>query len=455
MNKLIIFDLDGVLIDSKLVHFDALNLALKEIDEKLIITEQEQKDIYEGLPTSVKLRLLTKYKKLDPIHYPTIWKNKQEFSTTLFSNINKDNMLINYFEQIKNNDIYISVASNSIKSTVELCLDRLGVYNLVDFIVSNEDVQNPKPHPEMYWKAMSHFGVIAEDTVIFEDSIVGKLGARDSHATLIEIRDRQDLTIDKINNAVDLLKNTKSSWVDPDLNVLIPMAGLGSRFADAGYTFPKPLIAVNDKPMIHAVVNNLSIKAKYIYIVQKQHFMQYNLHYLLNMITPDCSIVIADGITEGAAVTALLAKDLINSNQPLIIANSDQIVEWSSRDFVYDCMKQNVDGGIVTFKSTHPKWSYVKLNDAGYVEEVAEKKTISDIATAGIYYWKHGSDFVKYAEQMINNDIRTNNEFYICPVYNEAIGDNKKIITYNIEKMWGIGTPEDLNYFLHNKERHA
>jgi dTDP-glucose pyrophosphorylase len=106
---------------------------------------------------------------------------------------------------------------------------------------------------------------------------------------------------------------------------------------------------------------------------------------------------------------------------------------------------------MVTFKSTHPKWSFAKINDDGYVTEVAEKNPISDIATAGIYYWKRGRDYVKYAEQMISKNIRFNNEFYVCPVFNEAICDGKKIKTYDIEGMWGIGTPEDLNYFLKNK----
>ena len=83
--------------------------------------------------------------------------------------------------------------------------------------------------------------------------------------------------------------------------------------------------------------------------------------------------------------------------------------------------------------------------------EVAEKNPISDIATAGIYYWKHGRDYVKYAKQMIAKDIRFNNEFYVCPVFNQAIADGKRVKTYDIDKMWGIGTPEDLNYFLKNK----
>jgi dTDP-glucose pyrophosphorylase len=109
-----------------------------------------------------------------------------------------------------------------------------------------------------------------------------------------------------------------------------------------------------------------------------------------------------------------------------------------------------VDGGIVTFKATHPKWSFAKVDENGFVTEVAEKNPISDIATVGYYFWKNGSDFVKYAEQMIEKNIRVNNEFYVCPVFNEAIGSGKKITTFNAEKMWGLGTPEDLKYYLEN-----
>ena len=110
----------------------------------------------------------------------------------------------------------------------------------------------------------------------------------------------------------------------------------------------------------------------------------------------------------------------------------------------------NSDGGIVSFKATHPKWSFAKIDEKGLVTEVAEKNPISDIATVGYYYWKQGSDFVKYSEQMIQSNTRVNNEFYVCPVFNEAINDNKKIRTFNVKGMWGLGTPEDLNYYLEN-----
>ena len=228
------------------------------------------------------------------------------------------------------------------------------------------------------------------------------------------------------------------------------MAGAGSRFEKAGYTFPKPLIDVRGKPMIQWVVDTLNIEAKYIFIVQRSHFEKYNLKDTLSNFCPNNEIVQIDGITEGAACTTLLAKQYVDNNEPLIIANSDQFLEWNSDVYMYNCSAGDIDANILTFKATHPKWSFVKLDEMGYVTEVAEKRPISDVATAGIYYWRRGCDYVKYAEQMIKKNIRVNNEFYVCPVFNEAIQDNKKVKTYNIDKMWGLGTPEDLEHFLKN-----
>jgi dTDP-glucose pyrophosphorylase len=242
-------------------------------------------------------------------------------------------------------------------------------------------------------------------------------------------------------------------WRDSKLNVLIPMAGAGSRFAQQGYTFPKPLIEVEGKPMIEVVVKNLNIEANYIFLVQKEHYEKYNLKYLLNLIAPNCKIVQVDGVTEGAACTTLLAKEFLDNDSPLIIANSDQYIEWNSNECMYAFNADAIDGGILTFEARHPKWSYAALGEDGFVSEVAEKRVISDNATVGVYYWKRGSDYIKYAEQMIEKNIRVNNEFYVCPVFNEAISDGKKIRIKKINKMWGIGTPEDLNYFLDQRKK--
>ena len=457
MSKLVIFDLDGVLIDSRELHYDALNDALRKVGEEFVITREEHLSKYDGLNTTKKLKMLTEQKGLPVSVYDQVWKDKQDATFNLVRGFCKEYLLQTIFRQIKARGYKIAVASNSIRETVKLSLLSIGVMDEVDYFVSNEDVSRTKPYPEMYWKCMTALNALPKNTIIVEDSHIGRQGALDSGAHLLAVENAKEVNSEYMMQRIYDLMNTiegtsKKSlpWRDKKLNVLIPMAGAGSRFAQAGYTFPKPLIEVRGKPMIQVVVENLNIEANYIFLVQKDHYDTYNLKYLLNLIAPGCKIVQVDGITEGAACTTLLAKEYIDNNAPLVMANSDQFVEWNSNECMYAFSADSIDGGILTFKATHPKWSYAKLDENGFVSEVAEKKVISDEATVGIYYWRHGSDYVKYAEQMIDKNIRTNGEFYTCPVFNEAISDGKKIRVKNIEKMWGIGTPEDLNYFLDN-----
>ena len=444
--------MDGVLVDAKNIHFEALNKAL---GKQYSITWDEHLNKYDGLKTHQKLKMLSIDKDLPPSLYDQVWNNKQKYTLEALEQLQPDMTLQSVFHSLVEDGYKIAVCSNSIKKTVLTVLDKLGITEFVDLVLSNEDVFNSKPHPEMYWRAMYKSHVLPEETLIIEDSPYGLLAARRSCAHVMRVKNPQEVSYTKITlkifeieNGMDTIVN---KWKDDKLNILIPMAGAGSRFEQAGYTFPKPLIDVKGKPMIQVVVENLNIDANFIYIVQQKHREKYNLDTLLNLITPGCKIVEVDGITEGAACTALLAKEYINNNAPLFFANSDQFVEWDSNEFMYKMQETNADGGIVTFKATHPKWSFAKLNEKGLITEVAEKNPISDNATVGFYYWKYGSDFVKYAEQMITNNTRVNNEFYVCPVFNEAIKDNKQIRSFEVNKMWGLGTPEDLRYFIENR----
>lgn len=234
------------------------------------------------------------------------------------------------------------------------------------------------------------------------------------------------------------------------MKILIPMAGAGSRFAKEGYTFPKPLIDVNGKPMIQRVVENLDFDCEYIFLVRSSHLKKYDgLRETLNIITNNrATIVEVEGLTEGAACTALLAKDNINCDDDLLIANSDQIIDYQPQNFNLIKNLTDVDSIVWTFNDVHPKWSFVKTNARGFCTEVAEKKPISDIATCGIYWYRRGSDFVNCAEQMISKNIRVRNEFYIAPVYNELISEGKTLVPFFVNKMHGIGTPEDLKTYL-------
>jgi len=453
MVKLIIFDLDGVLVEAKEIHYKTLNAAIEEVAGlEYVIELNEHYSIYDGLKTNQKLELLTKNKKLPSKYHNDIWNKKQKYTISEISNLPVDNRLVEVFKSLRNNGFLLACCSNSIRRSVLILLSKLGLIEYFDLILSNEDVKNNKPHPEIYWKAMSVLSVLPEETLIVEDSPYGLLAAHRSSAEILRVDNPKDLTLDKIMNKIKEEKKLKTpKWQGGNMNVLIPMAGAGSRFQQAGFTFPKPLIDVKGKPMIQVVVDNLNIDANYIYVVQKSHREKYNLDTLLNLITPNCKIVEVDGITEGAACTTLLAKEYIDNDKPLLISNSDQFVIWDSNEFMYKMIEHKVDAGIVTFESTHPKWSFVKINEEGFVIEVAEKKPISNTATVGIYFWKKGSDYVKYSEQMILKNERVNNEFYVCPVFNEAILDNKKIKIFNVDEMWGIGTPEDLEFFLDKK----
>ena len=445
--KLIIFDLDGVLIEAKRVHYFALNKALKSKD--YFINWNEHLSLYDGLPTHDKLNILTEKKGLPIESHEEIFKNKQKFTAEALANIMPAPHLQTCLSMLTAEGYKIACCSNSIRKTVLTILSKLNIIEFFDLILSNNDVTNSKPHPEIYWKAMSIMGCSPEEVLIVEDSPHGLLAASRGNANIMRVSSPKEVTY---NNILKYLYKKKENiipkWKNDKLNILIPMAGSGSRFERAGYTLPKPLINVCKKPMIQTVVENINIDANYIYVVQTKHREKYNLDTILNLITPGCKIIEVDGITEGAACTALLAKEFINNENPLLFANSDQFIKWNSNDFMYKMQEMDIDGGIVTFRSSHPKWSFAKINEEENVIEVAEKNPISDIATVGIYYWKRGSDYVKYAEQMINKNIRTNNEFYVCPVFNEAIKDNKKIKTVEIEKMWGLGTPEDLDIFL-------
>jgi len=452
--KLIIFDLDGVLVEAKNIHYEALNDALTEINPGYRIDWNNHLNKYDGLKTYQKLDLLTEQKGLPREVHSKIWKLKQQLTLKKLTELQPNLQLQDLMNELVKNGYKIAVCSNSIRKTVLTVLSKLGIIEYMDLIISNEDVLNSKPHPEMYWKAISKMSCLPEETLIIEDSPYGLLAAARSKSHILRVKNPQEVTWDNISKKLAQINNGQNmkvpAWRDETLNILIPMAGAGSRFEQAGYTFPKPLIDVKNKPMIQVVVENLNIKANYIYIVQKSHREKYNLDTLLNLITPNCKIIEVDGVTEGAACTALLAKKYIDSQSPLFFANSDQFVEWDSNEFMYRMNETNCDGGIVTFEATHPKWSFAKTDEEGLVTQVAEKNPISNIATVGFYWWKQGSDFVKYAEQMVDKNIRVNNEFYVCPVFNEAIKDNKKIRTFDINKMWGLGTPEDLKYFLEN-----
>lgn len=236
------------------------------------------------------------------------------------------------------------------------------------------------------------------------------------------------------------------------INIVIPMAGSGSRFQEAGYRVPKPFIDLHGKPMIQRVFENLLIEnAHYYFLVKKEHMLSHGS--ILKEFTSSAQVTILplEKPTPGTAYTILHAAPYINSNSPLLIANCDQIVDIKIENFIHDAQLRHLDGSILTFFSSDSKWSYVKLADSSpYVAEVREKVVISNLATVGIYYFSHGHDFISAAIEMILNNDRVNGEFYTCPSYNYAIKRKKKIGVYHIDQhlIHGLGTPHDVDIYL-------
>ncbi len=240
------------------------------------------------------------------------------------------------------------------------------------------------------------------------------------------------------------------------LNIVLPIAGRGSRFATAGYDLPKPLIPVHGRPMIEVVVQNVRPRQahRFVFVALREHLERFGMQRTLERVAPGCAVVPVDGVTEGAACTVLLARTLIDNGDALMLANSDQWVDLDIDDYLATMDRQQADGLIMTMAADDPKWSFVGFDGEGRVTRVVEKQVISREATVGIYNFRRGADFVRAADRMIAKNLRVNNEFYVAPVYNELIGEGARIAVFNVGRegagMHGLGIPSDLQLFLSN-----
>lgn len=458
MIKVVIFDLDGVLVDARELHYEALNRALDKYDAR--ITRDEHLSTYDGLPTTTKLELLTKNKGLPKDVYKNIWEDKQfQTQKIIDEEYGPDKRMIEILSKLKKEGYKICVCSNSIRETTRLMLIRRGFKKFMDFFISNQDVKNPKPNPEMFLKAMVEYGVSPKECVIVEDSHYGRQAAFKAGAHLCAVENSEDVTYEKIKSVIkkagynNKKNNYNPKWQGGDLRVVIPLAGSGNSYKKAGYNFPKFLVDIAGKPMIQWVIENINVDGKYIFIFKKSDFEKYNLKYMIQLLVKDFEIILVDEDTDGAAKTVLEAQHLINNEYPLAIVNGDQYMKWNSNEFFYAMAADECDGGLVTFKSTHPQFSFVKTGENGFIKECSEKKPISNDATAGVYYFREGKSFVEAANQMIDKKIMTDGQYFVCPAYNELILDGKKIRKFDIEKIWSFSVPEGLKYFIKDLEQ--
>jgi HAD superfamily hydrolase (TIGR01509 family) len=466
--KSILFDLDGVLVNSRVLHYETFRDALQSVNPSRNLPWSEHEKEFDGMSTKRKVQKCIQKGWITKEQGQRLFDLKQELTLQRLPLAIKPRQSLRLLLITLNNQGFrLICCSNSVRKTVDATLTLLGVRELFEATYSNEDVENPKPSPELYELAMRQCFLNKAECLIVEDSAIGREAAYASGAHVLEVEDAEDVTLAMLREALYTIEKKGNLYPRSipygkpiTYHIVIPMAGEGSRFRDAGYTIPKPFIPVGGKPMVSWVIENMIPKQipvehyrlKFHLIVRTSHVTGNRLDSLFWDAPENVSYTYhtTDGLTEGAACSVLLAEKEINNNDPLLIVNSDQYLEWNP-DVFYKCMlNPEYDGNILTFYQPNPydlKWSYAKVNEEGLVTEVQEKKWISPYATVGLYGWRRGADYVKYAKQMIAKNIRVKNEFYVCPVYNESIGDGQHVRVKLCTGMWGLGVPEDLETF--------
>jgi len=240
------------------------------------------------------------------------------------------------------------------------------------------------------------------------------------------------------------------------IHIVMPMGGEGKRFAERGYTFPKPLVEIAGKPMVEIVVHNLtpSEPHRFIFICRQEHLQKFALGEVLNLIAPENRVISMRSPTSGALCSVLLGMEYLQNDDELLVANADQFVDIPIDGFLAAARAGKWDGYVMTFPSTHPKWSYVKT-EGDHIVTVAEKQPISRNATVGLYYFRRSKDFVAAAERMLLKSATVAGEFYVAPVYNELILKGKRIGMYPIsrDQMHGLGMPEDVEAFTASRAK--
>ncbi len=455
MIRAIVFDLDGVLVDAAPWHYESFVKALRVFGYDL--SPEEHDKSFNGLPTAEKLRLLSSQTTFPKKLHRLVNSLKQKFTDEIFNERCQPLPHIRQLlENLKSRGYKLAVASNSRRATVDMVLAKMEISGFFDVILSHEQVLRPKPAPDIYLTAFAELGIDASHTLIVEDAPAGIQAARASGATVLQVSNPEQVTVKNLDTFLSSIESREEAAKTPPrhgLQILIPMAGEGSRFQQAGYTDAKPFIPVKGKPMIEWVVNNLRPATgdyRFIFLCQQKHLGTNGRNPVLDQVAPASAQVPVPGLTQGAACTALLAADELDDNLPLLLANSDQYVTADLEAFLQFCRDTECDGTILTFPANDNKWSYAETNESGRVVRVAEKQRISPHATVGIYYFKRAGDFLQAAKKMISLDVRTNGEFYACPVYNQLIADGKDVRMFSIaaHQMHGLGTPEDLSVFL-------
>lgn len=230
------------------------------------------------------------------------------------------------------------------------------------------------------------------------------------------------------------------------LNIVIPMAGLGSRFQQAGYTTPKPLIDVLGRPMYAWATESLPLEFAtrliFVLLATQPEFRVLREDILRRYDRHQPVVCDVPALTAGQAITVLRAKEWIDNNEPLLIHNADTAFTINPR-WAQDAWRRECDGALLVFESNEKRWSFSRENAAGWVDEVREKMVISPWASTGTYWFRRGADFVRLANERVQAGRKEASEYYVGPLYNDLLARGARVKNFRIDRLFCFGTPED------------
>uniref|UniRef100_A0A6C0D058 Nucleotidyl transferase domain-containing protein n=1 Tax=viral metagenome TaxID=1070528 RepID=A0A6C0D058_9ZZZZ len=454
-SKVIVFDLDGVLVESKEIHYIALNNAISSIaGDQFIIKRNEHEMIYDGLSTNQKLNILSQQKGLLHELHKKIWNLKQDITLELCkTDISEDKNIILTLTTLKSLGFAISVASNCIRASVIVLLQSIGIFDLIDAFFSNEDVIEPKPAPDIYIKAANAFGVSPTSIIVIEDSTKGFEAATRARANLIKVDGPHEITCEYL--IPKIIKYEKDKI---DVNIIFPLAKAPHEFWISGCDInaievPLWLADSGGMPIIEVIIKNLNtscINPQFIFIVRSSHIKRFNLYSLFPKICEYAKcIIIPVEYTIGAVDSVLYASEYIDNSTPILISDGTVYFNWPESVYGIDSLiNQDCEGSILVHQSNDQNWSYVNLNnDNETVNSVSVRTVTSELACIGVYFWKNGYNFVNDAKKVMSKTTREWGVHYIVEVINESLQHNSKFNAINVPKFWMLRSIQEISQF--------
>lgn len=457
--RLVIFDLDGVLVESCDLHYEALNQALLEVaGSSFVISREEHLFIYDGLSTNQKLHMLTESKDLDPKLHKAVWQRKQDLTEEMVkTTLGPSDHILEAISGLKKNGFAVAVASNCIRSSVKTILETIDVMRFIDVYVSNEDVENAKPAPDIYLKACKSFCVDPSEALVVEDTVKGFEAASRAGCSMLRVKDPNDTTISAAMNRIRELELPSQK-----ITVVVPLAGPTPEMWLQGRTgncseAPVFLADAAGRPTLYWIMDSLRSRRyqlQYVFLIKATQSRQFQLEALCAAAVDyqPFKVELVKRDTLGSLQTILqCSPDIVPSDSPLLIADGHHLVDWG-RGSIDDLLSSPADGSIAVNLSSDPRDSYVSLLPGDTLETAVaeihiERNPVSQLACSGLYFYRKAADFWEAANHLVSQNQRSRGVFYTAPTFNDMISEGKRVDAVKVVKSWSLQSASEVRDF--------